>query len=70
MRGWSARFRDWDVKGGWDMTLEVISSGFGRRGTKSLKAALERLGYGPCHHMHEIVENPGQVAHWQKLAAG
>lgn len=52
------------------MTLRVISSGFGRTGTKSLKAALERLGYGPCHHMHEIVENPGQVAHWQKLAAG
>ena len=52
------------------MTLDVIGSGFGRTGTKSLKAALERLGYGPCHHMHEIVENPGQVAHWQKLAAG
>ncbi|AZQ67822.1 hypothetical protein EF888_12145 [Silicimonas algicola] len=52
------------------MTLQVIGSGFGRTGTKSLKAALERLGYGPCHHMHEIVENPEQVAHWQKLAAG
>ncbi len=52
------------------MTLEVIGSGFGRTGTKSLKAALERLGYGPCHHMHEVVENPGQVAHWQALAAG
>lgn len=52
------------------MALEVIGSGFGRTGTKSLKAALERLGFGPCHHMHEIVENPGQVAHWQRLAAG
>ncbi|MCV2866402.1 sulfotransferase family protein [Albidovulum sediminicola] len=52
------------------MVLEVISSGFGRTGTKSLKAALERLGFGPCHHMHEVVENPGQVVHWQKLAAG
>lgn len=52
------------------MALEVIGSGFGRTGTKSLKAALERLGYGPCHHMHEVVENPGQVAHWQALAAG
>jgi hypothetical protein len=50
------------------MTLQVIGSGFGRTGTKSLKAALERLGYGPCHHMHEVVENPGQVLHWQKLA--
>ncbi|MES2144027.1 MAG: sulfotransferase family protein [Pseudomonadota bacterium] len=52
------------------MALDVIGSGFGRTGTKSLKAALERLGYGKCHHMHEIVENPGQVAYWQRLAAG
>lgn len=52
------------------MTLEVIGSGFGRTGTKSLKAALERLGFGPCHHMHEVVENPAQVSHWQRLAAG
>ncbi|MES2916034.1 MAG: sulfotransferase family protein [Pseudomonadota bacterium] len=52
------------------MALDVIGSGFGRTGTKSLKAALERLGYGNCHHMHEIVEHPDQVARWQKLAAG
>jgi Sulfotransferase domain len=52
------------------MALDVIGSGFGRTGTKSLKAAVEQLGFGPCHHMHEIVENPGQVAHWQALAAG
>ena len=52
------------------MALDVIGSGFGRTGTKSLKVALEHLGFGPCHHMHEIVENPGQVAHWQALAAG
>lgn len=52
------------------MTLQVIGSGFGRTGTKSLKAALEILGFGRCHHMHEIVENPEQVRHWQRLAAG
>ncbi|KAB2884414.1 MAG: hypothetical protein F9K34_08830 [Albidovulum sp.] len=52
------------------MALEAIGSGFGRAGTKSLPAALERLGYGRCHHMHEVVENPEQVLHWQKLAAG
>lgn len=52
------------------MALDVIGSGFGRTGTKSLKAALERLCYGKCHHMHEIVEHPEQVAHWQNLAAG
>jgi hypothetical protein len=52
------------------MALDVIGSGFGRTGTKSLKAALERLGYGPCHHMHEIAANPGQVPLWQELAKG
>lgn len=52
------------------MALVVIGSGFGRTGTKSLKAAVEHLGFGPCHHMHEIVEHPEQVVHWQALAAG
>ena len=53
-----------------DMTLEVIGSGFGRTGTKSLKEAIEMTGFGPCHHMHEIFEHPEQVAYWQALAAG
>lgn len=52
------------------MTLQIIGSGFGRTGTRSLKEALEVLGYGPCHHMEEIFENPPQVAHWQAIAAG
>lgn len=52
------------------MTLQVIGSGFGRTGTKSLKAALEELGFGPCHHMHEVLSNPGQVAHWQAFGRG
>src|SRR5271168_2365452 len=52
------------------MTLEVIGSGFGRTGTMSLKRALDQLGFGPCHHMEEVFANPGQVPHWQALAAG
>jgi hypothetical protein len=52
------------------MALAIIGSGFGRTGTKSLKEAVERLGFGPCHHMHEVMVNPDQVAHWQALAAG
>jgi hypothetical protein len=52
------------------MSLSIIGSGFGRTGTKSLKDALEQLGFGPCHHMHEILEHPEQVAHWQALARG
>ena len=52
------------------MALLIIGSGFGRTGTKSLKEALEQLGFGPCHHMHEVLEHPGQVVHWKRLAAG
>jgi len=52
------------------MALKVIGSGFGRTGTKSLKDALETLGFGPCHHMHELLEYPDQVPTWQALANG
>ena len=36
----------------------------------SLKRALEELGFGPCHHMEEVLTNPQQVAHWQAITAG
>lgn len=52
------------------MALDVIGSGFGRTGTMTTKQALERLGFGPCHHMIEIIEHPEQLKHWKALAAG
>lgn len=52
------------------MSLQVIGSGFGRTGTASLKIALEKLGFGPCHHMTEIFGHPEQVATWQAYVAG
>jgi hypothetical protein len=52
------------------MSIEVIGSGFGRTGTASLKRALETLGFGPCHHMEEVLFHPEQVAHWQAIVAG
>jgi hypothetical protein len=52
------------------MTPQVIGSGFGRAGTMSTKMALEQLGFGPCHHMIEVIENPAQPAHWKAVAAG
>jgi hypothetical protein len=52
------------------MPLAVIGSGFGRTGTASLKRALETLGFGPCHHMEEVMGHPEQVAHWQAFVAG
>jgi hypothetical protein len=36
--------------------LRVIGAGLPRTGTTSLKAALEILGFGPCHHMFEIMK--------------
>ena len=53
------------------MTLSVISAGFGRTGTMSLKLALEQLGFGPCHHMIEVIENgEAQVPLWNTALAG
>jgi hypothetical protein len=52
------------------MTLQVIGSGFGRTGTMSTKIALEQLGFGPCHHMVEVMGNPDQPAHWAAFAEG
>lgn len=50
------------------MSLRVIGSGFGRTGTKSIKEALELLGFGPCHHMYEVVANLDQLPKWQAAA--
>jgi len=52
------------------MSLKVIGSGFGRTGTMSTKIALEQLGFGPCHHMVEVMGNPGQPAFWHAHAVG
>ncbi|HEY9038101.1 MAG TPA: sulfotransferase [Roseovarius sp.] len=52
------------------MGLQIIGSGFGRTGTMSTKIALEQLGFGPCHHMVEVMENPDQPAYWNALASG
>ncbi len=52
------------------MALEIIGAGFGRTGTYSLKAALEQLGFGPCHHMSEVINDPRQIDAWSKVAEG
>lgn len=52
------------------MTLQIIGAGFGRTGTDSMRAALNMLGFGPCHHMVEVMGNPDQPAHWAALAQG
>lgn len=52
------------------MSLKVIGAGFGRTGTLSLKSALEKLGFGPCYHMMEVMARPDHVAMWHGLAFG
>src|SRR5262245_59892727 len=64
------------------MALAVIGTGLGRTGTKSLQLALERLGFGPCYHMHEVFNHlathvpmwhraaRGEMVDWDRLFAG
>ena len=52
------------------MALEVVGSGLGRTGTKSLQTALNTLGVGPCHHMVEVFAHPESMALWIEAGAG
>lgn len=52
------------------MSLKIIGAGFGRTGTLSLKDALEKLGFGPCYHMMEVIKRPDHVENWHGLAFG
>jgi hypothetical protein len=52
------------------MTLKVIGTGFGRTGTDSLREALNMLGFGPCHHMYEVIEHPAQKERWRAFVKG
>lgn len=50
--------------------MKIIGAGFGRTGTLSMKAALDRLGFGPCYHMTEVFENPDRIPLFRAAAAG
>lgn len=52
------------------MALEIIGSGLGRTGTKSMQTALDMLGFGPCHHMSEMFTHPETLPHWIAAAKG
>lgn len=52
------------------MGLQVIGAGFGRTGTLSTFAALNRLGF-PCYHMKEVIHNRANRGHldfWRNVA--
>ena len=52
------------------MTLKVIGTGFGRTGTDSMRKALNILGVGPTHHMHEMAGNAPARESWINLVNG
>jgi hypothetical protein len=52
------------------MALQIIGSGLGRTGTKSLQSALSTLGFGPCHHMVEVFAHPESMRLWVEAAKG
>lgn len=49
--------------------LQVIGLGYPRTGTMSLKHALEELQLGPCYHMIEVFDRPGDVEFWLSALA-
>jgi hypothetical protein len=52
------------------MPLEIVGAAYPRTGTVSLKMALEQLGFGPCHHMAEMIAHPEMGALWIAAAQG
>ena len=52
------------------MSLKVIGTGFGRTGTDSMRHALNLLGVGPTHHMHELGSNATLREPWLELVKG
>jgi hypothetical protein len=50
--------------------IELIGAGVGRTGTLSLKAALERLGLGPCFHGRHVLDHPDRLPLWLAAARG
>ena len=52
------------------MAIKLIGAGFGRTGTTSLKAAVEKLGLAPCYHMFEVIKNPADADRWPGAAKG
>ncbi|WP_281288630.1 sulfotransferase family protein [Mesorhizobium intechi] len=50
--------------------IRVIGTGFGRTGTDSMREALTILGFGPCHHMYEVMANEDQKRLWRAVAQG
>lgn len=50
--------------------MKLINLGFGRTGTTSLKAALERIGYAPCFHTTDLLTSTDNLDVWEAAGRG
>ncbi|MEL7449489.1 MAG: sulfotransferase family protein [Pseudomonadota bacterium] len=51
--------------------MQIIGTGVGRTGTYSLRIAINQLGFGPCFHMEDVLQNmPVQVPAWNAAVDG
>lgn len=50
--------------------MKIIGAGLPRTGTSSLKAALERLGFGPSYHMFELMQHLEHIERWRPVMSG
>ena len=50
--------------------LRVVGASFGRTGTTSVRLALERLGFGPCHYMRALFTDETGARAWCAAAEG
>lgn len=50
--------------------LKIVGASFGRTGTRSVCAALEMLGLGPCHFMKALSADPAHARSWLRAADG
>ena len=50
--------------------MKLIGTGFGRTGTDSMRVALNMIGFGPCHHMREVLGDEAHRDLWRAAVAG
>ena len=52
------------------MPIKLIGAGLGRTSTRSLKDALEILGFDQTYHMTDLFTHPERIVHWEDMAEG
>jgi hypothetical protein len=52
------------------MSIQIIGAGLCRTGTRSLKDALEELGFAKCYHMCEVFARMDDTRTWEAAARG